>query len=105
MVFTVSTDCGVAGGEMLVGLRFELPQVMGFEAPAGAVVTEQLRLMLPLKLPSGVETMSVKLLTVAPAFTVMSLLAASVKSAGRFTVTLTTVEEMKLPDVPVMVTW
>ena len=104
-MLAVSVEVVLPGGVTEVGFKLELPQVSGFAAPAGLVVTAHVRAMAEENPPEGVTVIVVVLPEVAPWVVVMAPAALREKSAGKVTVTLTTVEDVTLPDVPVTVTW
>ena len=76
----MSIEVVVAGRVTEVGFRLDAPQVRGLAAPAGAVVTAQVRFTVLLNPPDGVTVIVDVLPDVAPAFTVIAPLLPIVKS-------------------------
>jgi hypothetical protein len=103
VVATVSVEVAAAVPVMSaeVGLS---AHVAGLVAPLGPL-TEQVRGTLPVNPLDGVTEMTEVLPVVAPAVTVRADgLAVTVKLGIPFTVTVTAVWEVMLPNVPVVVT-
>jgi len=93
-----------ATGLALVGFTVDVTlQVAGLVGLAGVFVTAQVRSTMPVNPPAGVTVIVAVSPVVAPAGKLIAPLFVSAKLGGAFTVTLTVVDPVTVPSLPLTV--